>query len=219
VFCTKCGAKNEDTARFCQSCGAALAATGVVPPPPPPPPAAIPVARSNGLLIGLLIACLVLAFSVAYMASQRHNAPASAPTSTADTVSTPTPQIETHLPNPDDVKAVKPVPSEDPVAEAQVVLENYLAVDLAHDGNAMAKFLGGQAAARFRPDVQGQGDAVTQSEKVSGHTVRDANTIAFSVRVKYLLLENNKTETDTEHYVLKRTEKGWKIFSTPAYPE
>ena len=60
---------------------------------------------------------------------------------------------------------------------------------------------------------------MTQSEKVSGHTVRDANTIAFSVRVKYLLLENNKTETDTEHYVLKRTEKGWKIFSTPAYPE
>ena len=71
--------------------------------------------------------------------------------------------------------APRPVPAEDPVAEARVVLENYLAADLGHDGEEMAKYLGGQAAARFRPEVQGQEDVEVASEKVVGHEVQDAS--------------------------------------------
>jgi hypothetical protein len=99
-----------------------------------------------------------------------------------------------------------------------VVLENYLAADLGHDGTEMAKYLGGQAAARFRPDVQGQEDVVVSSEKVAGHEVHDANTIVFKVTVKWSQ-PGGPTKTGTDRYVVRRTDKGWRITSTPAYPE
>lgn len=38
MFCSKCGAENVDGARFCASCGAALAVATPVQVPPPPPP-------------------------------------------------------------------------------------------------------------------------------------------------------------------------------------
>ena len=132
-----------------------------------------------------------------------------------------TPDARQSLPPPAPVEPAKPapppVPAEDPVTEAQVVLENDLAVDLAHDGEEMAKYLGGQAAARFRPDVQGQEDTVVSSEKVIGHEVQDANTIVFSVAVTWSA-EGGPTET-TDQYTVRRTDRGWKITSTPAYPE
>ena len=111
-----------------------------------------------------------------------------------------------------------PEPSEDPVAEAQVVLENYLAADLGHDGQEMKKYLGGQAAARFRADVQGQEDVTIHSKKVSSHTVQDDNTISFKVAVEWSAEDSKEVKSDTEDYTVKRTEKGWLITSTPAYP-
>jgi len=43
MFCPHCGTSNDDDARFCQECGAALtAATPRWAPPPPPPPAVAP---------------------------------------------------------------------------------------------------------------------------------------------------------------------------------
>lgn len=111
-----------------------------------------------------------------------------------------------------------PVSAEDPVAEATVVLENYLAADLGHDGTEMAKYLGGSAAAQFRPDVQGQEDVIVRSKKVSGHTVQDPNTIHFTVAVGWSPADSEEVKSDTEKYVLKRTDQGWKIVSTPAYP-
>jgi hypothetical protein len=114
--------------------------------------------------------------------------------------------------------APAPVPAEDPVAEATVVLENYLAADLGHDGNEMKKYLAGSAGARFRPEVQGQEDVVTHSLKVSGHTVKDANTIVFKVAVRWSMSDSDEVKTQSDRYVVKRTTKGWKITSTPAYP-
>lgn len=38
MFCSKCGTENPDGARFCASCGVALAAAAPVQAPPPPPP-------------------------------------------------------------------------------------------------------------------------------------------------------------------------------------
>lgn len=35
MYCMKCGAQNEDTARFCIRCGAALGTVKAIPPPPP----------------------------------------------------------------------------------------------------------------------------------------------------------------------------------------
>lgn len=38
MFCSKCGTENADGARFCASCGTALATAAPVQAPPPPPP-------------------------------------------------------------------------------------------------------------------------------------------------------------------------------------
>lgn len=38
MFCSKCGTENPDGARFCASCGVALAAAAPVQAAPPPPP-------------------------------------------------------------------------------------------------------------------------------------------------------------------------------------
>jgi len=51
MFCSKCGAENVDGARFCASCGTALAVAAPVQVPPPPPvrgaePAAVAAAAS-----------------------------------------------------------------------------------------------------------------------------------------------------------------------------
>jgi hypothetical protein len=111
-----------------------------------------------------------------------------------------------------------PEPSEDPVAQATVVLENYLAADLGHDGREMAKYLGGNAAARFRPEVQGQEDLTVHSKVVSGHTVQGPNQVDFEVAVQWSPDDSSETKTDIQKYVVKRTDKGWKIVSTPEYP-
>jgi TM2 domain-containing membrane protein YozV len=39
MFCSKCGAQNDDSARFCQKCGSPLAAPSPNPPPPAQGPA------------------------------------------------------------------------------------------------------------------------------------------------------------------------------------
>ncbi|MEI6501542.1 MAG: hypothetical protein WCP21_11040 [Armatimonadota bacterium] len=114
---------------------------------------------------------------------------------------------------------IAPVSAEDPVAEAQVVLEKYLAADLGHDGNEMKKYLGGQAAARFVAEAQGQENLTVHSQQVSGSTVKDDNTIVFSVAVEWTAEGSTEEKTQTDRYVLKRTDAGWKITSTPAYPE
>ena len=224
MLCPKCGAQNDPSARFCNSCGANLAVD-----PRAPNRLVIPLA----IVSGLLAACLVL---LVFSRASHLVAPATPPAQTAQAPVTPAsdqpentapPQAESS----DTTSAVDPgrtaakpepkpapEPSEDPVAEAQVVLENYLAADLGHDGNEMAKYLGGQAKARFRPDVQGQEDITVHSEEVSGHKIRDANTIDFKVSSKWSPSDSEEVKTQKETYILKRTDKGWKITSTPAYP-
>lgn len=53
MFCSKCGTENPDGARFCASCGVALAVAAPVQAPPPPPPVRgnadpTPVASTTG---------------------------------------------------------------------------------------------------------------------------------------------------------------------------
>jgi hypothetical protein len=215
-----------------------------IPSPRPPVPSQVPLvptvpatapaqpARSTASpwLVGCLIAAIVgaiLAVGAAGVMYMHFRAPAAQmPAPVGGSIEVPAapiaPDAQQPAPAPPPVAPAKPAPppisAEDPVAEAQVVLEDYLAVDLAHDGEAMAKFLGGQAAARFRPDVQGQEDVVVSSETVAGHEVHDANTIVFRVTVKWSQ-PGGPTQTTTDRYVVRKTDEGWKITSTPAYPE
>jgi hypothetical protein len=223
MHCTQCGVANQDTARFCQSCGAALAAAesaALVP---------APVRTSPTLVAALVVACVLLLLVLTVLVTvtlktRAETARMKAITGELHRMSeqlpspAPSPSTEPE-PSPSPAPAVNPVSADDPVAEAQVVLENYLAADLGHDGNGMRKYLGGQAAARFVPEVQGQENLTVHSQQVSGHTVKDDNTIVFSVEVKWSPEGSSEVSTQTDRYVVKRTEEGWKITSTPAYPE
>lgn len=106
----------------------------------------------------------------------------------------------------------EPDPSADPVEQATAILEDYLAAELAHDGAQMARYLGGSAAA------QGQEDLTVHSKAISGCTVVNATEIDFEVAVQWSAAGSRETETDIETYVLQRTDKGWRIVATPAYP-
>lgn len=196
MYCSKCGAENQDGARFCNACGQALSGAGPAAPPVQGPASSRATA---GALIGLLV---VVAIGVGYFIIR--TLPQSAPPA-----ATPVPPVASPA----------PVPATDNVAAAQVVLEQYLAADLGHDGDEMKKYLGGQAAARFEPSVQGQEDLTVHSQQVSGHTVKDDNTIRFAVEVKWAAEGSSAEQTQTDSYTLKRTDQGWKITSTPAYPE
>ena len=213
MHCTQCGVKNQDTARFCQSCGAALQAAVSAAPPPPP-------ARTSPALVGAFVALLLLFLAlsvvVTVMLLKRAEIARVEATLAARELAAKQVPVQPTLAEPQ--PSSKPVPAEDPVAEAQVVLENYLAADLGHDGNEMKKYLGGQAAARFVAEVQGQEDVTTHSEEVSGHTIKDDNTIVFSVAVGWSPAGSSEVKTQTDRYVVKRTDEGWKITSTPAYP-
>ena len=58
MFCSQCGEKNPDDARFCSKCGAALAAAEAPAPaaaPAPPPSAVARGTRTNGMSIAALI--------------------------------------------------------------------------------------------------------------------------------------------------------------------
>lgn len=109
-------------------------------------------------------------------------------------------------------------PTKDPVTAARAVLRSYLDADMAHDGQEMAKYLGGDAAAKFKPDVHGKKGVLIRRKRISAHTVTDANTIAFTVAVRWSPENSTAVKTDTEKYVLKHTADGWKIVSTPANP-
>lgn len=212
MHCTQCGVKNQDTARFCQSCGAALQMVA-----PPPPPAV----RTSPVLVGALVVLVLLLLVIAVLVTVTLKTKAEiARTEDAAAAREQLAVANNAQPSPAKPQpSVSPVPAEDPVAEAQVVLEKYLAADLGHDGNEMKKYLGGQAAARFVPEVQGQEDVTTHSQQVSDHTVKDDNTIVFHVAVEWSAEGSSEVKTQTDRYVVKRTEEGWRITSTPAYPE
>lgn len=221
MFCSSCGARNDDKVRFCSSCGAAMSGAGSVSPGARQGPSS---ALAAGTLIGLLVVVAALAGSIlathmhtstvkARLAEEARQAPANAGPSPAGEAQTAVTGAAAPTPAP------APVSATDNVAEAQVVLEKYLAADLGHDGTEMKKYLGGQAAARFAPEVQGQEDLTVHSETVSGHTVKDANTLVFAVAVKWSPEGSSEEKTQTDRYVLKRTDAGWRITSTPAYPE
>lgn len=214
MHCTQCGVKNQDSARFCQSCGAALAAAESATPAP---------ARTSSAPIGAWVAVGVLLLVVAVlvgfmMANKIGIAREKSQLEGLERLAVEHKAVEPE-PSPSPAPAVNPVSAEDPVAEAQVVLEKYLAADLGHDGNEMKKYLGGQAAARFVAEVQGQEDLTVHSQQVSDHTVKDDNTIVFSVAVEWSAEGSSEVKTQTDRYVLQRTDAGWKITSTPAYPE
>lgn len=234
VFCSKCGAKVPEGSRFCNGCGAqvgeAPVQSGLTGQPARPQQA-----PSYVLVIVLVVAiALVLLWTrgrgparVEPPPPPQVAVPAPPPDAVTEDAAADEVQVDETVeadgvtgeePAPEPEPAPAPVPAEDPVAEATVVLENYLAADLGHDGNEMAKYLGGQAAARFRPEVQGQEDVTVYSKKVSGHTVKDANTIVFKVAVRWSMEDGGEAQTTSDRYTVRRTTKGWRITSTPEYP-
>ena len=243
-FCSGCGAQLAAAPTTPAAPPPAPPPTPVPVPAPVLPGAqpAGPPAKSGmpGWMIGCLIALLAAlllsgAAIVGYVVFSRAQAQKLAdlnkpPDIVKVTPDTPAPEPPADADKPEPTPAPEPTPeptpppapvvsSEDPVAQATVVLENYIAADLGHDGNEMKKYLGGQAAARFRPDVQGQEDVIVLSEKIASHVTKDSSTIVFKVTVKYSPGESpSTTKTSTDSYTLKKTEKGWLIFSTPAYP-
>lgn len=208
-----------------------------------PQPAAPAPARRGGnvalivVLVALGLMLLVVIGVGGYLLGQRFGSPEEMPDTT---VQVPTEETTPETtPSPSDTiddgaeGAIKPatdrpktdtsneetVSSEDAVAEARVVLEKYLAADLGHDGNEMARYLGGQAKARFVPEVQGQEDLVVHSKTITDYQFLNDYSIDFIVEVVWSPEGSSDTMVDSEDYVLRRTEKGWLIFSTPAYPE
>lgn len=206
-------------------------------------PAAAPPARggANVALIVILVALGLMLLVVigvgGYLLGQRFGSPEEMPDTTVQMPTEDTTQETAPSPGnaigDNEEGAVQPatdkpgvdtpdeetVSSEDAVAEARVVLEKYLAADLGHDGNEMAKYLGGQAAARFAPEVQGQEDLVVHSKTITDYQFLNDYSIDFIVEVVWSPSDSSDTSTSSEDYVLRRTEKGWLIFSTPAYPE
>jgi len=74
VFCSSCGAPNNDGAAFCSKCGAALAQSSAPPipaPPPPPPPTPQFTPPTSGLPPGgrnpWIAAILNLFFGIGYI--------------------------------------------------------------------------------------------------------------------------------------------------------
>jgi TM2 domain-containing membrane protein YozV len=70
MFCSKCGTENPDGARFCASCGVALATVAPAQAPPPPPPvrgaeaAATPMSPATGPTgktpwVAALLSCVI----------------------------------------------------------------------------------------------------------------------------------------------------------------
>lgn len=222
MYCSSCGAKNADTARFCQSCGKGLETS---PPASPPPASTAPLAASpstSGTLITILIVLVVvLIVCVAALAvglAMKSKADHARETQQTETLNRLAADNDNAL-QPTTVEAAPSVTAEEAIAAAQVVLEKYLAADLGHDGRTMKQYLGGQAAARFDPQVQGQEDLTVHSQQVVGHTVKADNTLVFAVQVEWSAEGSSEVKTQTDRYVVKRTEAGWKITSTPAYPE
>ncbi|NPV45829.1 MAG: zinc ribbon domain-containing protein [Armatimonadetes bacterium] len=228
MYCSQCGAKNDEAARFCSSCGAAMQ------------PGMAPARQTTGATLAI-VAALVVAVIVGGVILYQRSGPADrlptedvgaaipAPDQPSGEVGdaepptglAPTPGESVTPPEEATTETEEepsPVPAADKVAEATVALENYLAADLGHDGAEMAKYLGGQAAARFRPEVVGQEDLTVHSKQISSHTVKDANTIVFVVTVKWSPSDSDEVMTDQERYVVRRTDRGWKITSTPEYP-
>jgi len=196
--------------------------------PPPAPRRNTPLILGVAIAVGLLVLIAVLAV-VGVAAWRSLHAP---PPPAATTVTKEVPEApETRATDdegggkgapgetPPEKPSVAPEPATDPVAEATVVLERYLAADLGHDGQTMSECLGGQARARFNPAVVGQEDITVHSKKISGHNVRDDNTIEFSVAVESSPADSQDVKTDSQPYVLKRTDQGWLVTSTPEYPE
>ncbi len=237
MYCTGCGVENDDSARFCKSCGVELTAPETEGPPQSqaPSPTAEAAARGSSnvaLTVAVVtVALLLLAvigvggFILGRGCCPLLNPPGAQVAAPADTDGDAADDADVEY---DDFGAdasrdtgsgTSTVSSVASVAEAAVVLENYLAADLGHDGETMARYLGGQAAARFRPEVQGQEDIIVYSKSISEHSVRNESTIDFTVAVMWSPEDQSDMLSDSEDYVLRRTEKGWLIFSTPAYPE
>lgn len=227
MYCNQCGAANEDKSKFCGACGAPLRGAAAT------DQGARPQA-TGGSSVAWMVAAILLALALAgtlmyVVATKRATAQdaATPPAVAAVPVEGTAPGADAQpAPTTDTAGAAEkgteprpaPAPSEDPVAQATVVLENYLSADLGHDGKEMAKYLGGNAAARFRPEVQGQEDLTVHSKVVTGHTVVSPNEIHFEVAVQWSPSDSEETKTDIQKYVVKRTDKGWKIVSTPEYP-
>jgi len=202
---------------------------------------------SNALFIGVIVALVIIiallamfvmrgtgqavspnADQVAAQPAAEASAPAEAPEESGATEESAAPAegetpAEAEMPAEGGTPAATPEPSlqEDPaaVANATAVLKKYLAADLRAKGREMQKYLGGQALKRFVPEVQGQEDLTVHSKTITGHDMTDPNTINFTVIVKWSPMDSSNIKTDQEDYVMERTAKGWRITSTPAYPQ
>jgi hypothetical protein len=107
--------------------------------------------------------------------------------------------------------AEKAPPADDATRDARKVMEAFIAADKKHDGNEMAKYLMGEAAANFRPDIQGQGDAEIVDEEIARAEVFDSKTIQFEVKTVFRDLATGANNNVYDWHLLKKTDSGWKI--------
>lgn len=170
--------------------------------------------RNTGLVVGIVVGVVVLFLILGALAGiftwlSLNNSADEAPVEVIAPEGQPA--------EPPAVAPATPVPATDPLAEATVVLERYLAADLGNDGAEMQKYLGGQARARFVPEVVGQEDLRVHSKRISSGQMLDENTARFLVQVEWSPEGSSEVRTDLQGYVLQRTDEGWLIVSTPEY--
>jgi TM2 domain-containing membrane protein YozV len=74
MFCPACGTKNDDAARFCQSCGGAITAAAAAPPKPPEtvrgaaqaPPATTAAPGEKNPVLALILSLIIVGLGQFY---------------------------------------------------------------------------------------------------------------------------------------------------------
>lgn len=229
-FCTQCGRPMcasclppQANHPVCPDCAGPAAQpsapTPVVYTPPPVPAVSSAIPRSRGPSPGVWIGlgCVLLAltalivvgavFGLRYVKAHTPQPPppvasTNAPPETATTHSgtaTPTPDTEAT----DDTAEA--------VAEARKVMEAFIALDKVHDGAGMAKLLAGTAAANFRADIQGQGDAETVEEYITGAKLVEDAVVRFEVKTVSKDLATGELSEVCDLFTVRQSDDSWRI--------
>ena len=226
-FCTQCGRplcasclQAQASHPVCPDCSARAQAPGPAPVTAPPLPAtptpyqaapprpassrgpspALWIGLGCGLLVlaGLLVAGTVL--GLRYLNTRAQTTVTTQPTTVTQ------PGAKSAAPD-----AATPGGSDKGMAEARRVVEAFIELDKVHDGEAMAKLLAGQAAADFRADLQGQGDAETVEEGIAEAQLVTAGVARFKVKTVSKDLATGELSTVHDLFTFRQTDAGWKI--------